>query len=219
MLHQVSSCTKKPTRVHLESKLLVSFLVKLEALYRQILGRIRMKRFLSQSTNVSLCEMGSRNHLKTDGVGRSSWTKESLTLAAGDNFGDSFGTVDWRTIITLPMFPVSLIGYYRPQRSWGKVIFSQASVILLTGGVPGQVLPRSRYTPQTRYIPWDQLHPQTRYPPGPGTPPPQTRDTRRTRYTTSPGPGTPPEQCMLGDTGNKRAVRILLEYPDSRRFP
>ena len=24
---------------------------------------------------------------------------------------------------------------YRPQRSWGKVIFSQASVILLTGGM------------------------------------------------------------------------------------
>ena len=24
--------------------------------------------------------------------------------------------------------------YYRPQRSWGKVIFAQASVILLTGG-------------------------------------------------------------------------------------
>ena len=28
--------------------------------------------------------------------------------------------------------------YYRPQRSWGKVIFSQASVILLTGGVWSQ---------------------------------------------------------------------------------
>ena len=27
--------------------------------------------------------------------------------------------------------------FYRPQRSWGKVIFSQASVILLTGGVRG----------------------------------------------------------------------------------
>ena len=26
-----------------------------------------------------------------------------------------------------------------------------------------------------------------------------------------PGPGTPREQCMLGDTGNKWAVRILLE--------
>ena len=28
---------------------------------------------------------------------------------------------------------------------------------------------------------------------------------------TPPQPGTPQEQCMLGDTGNKRAVRILLE--------
>ena len=27
------------------------------------------------------------------------------------------------------------LNYYRPQRSWGKIIFSQASVILLTGGV------------------------------------------------------------------------------------
>ena len=27
-----------------------------------------------------------------------------------------------------------LVNYYRPQRSWGKVIFSQASVILSTGG-------------------------------------------------------------------------------------
>ena len=26
------------------------------------------------------------------------------------------------------------MSYYRPQRSWGKVIFSQASVILSTGG-------------------------------------------------------------------------------------
>ena len=27
--------------------------------------------------------------------------------------------------------------FYRPQRSWGKVIFSQASVILFTGGLSG----------------------------------------------------------------------------------
>ena len=27
--------------------------------------------------------------------------------------------------------------HYRPQRSWGKVIFSQACVIMFTGGVPG----------------------------------------------------------------------------------
>ena len=34
-------------------------------------------------------------------------------------------------------------------------------------------------------------------------PPPQTR--------TPPGSRHPPGQCMLGDTGNSRAVRILLE--------
>ena len=67
---------------------------------------------------------------------------------------------------------------------WGKVIFSEACVknSVQWGGVPGLVPP------------WDQVH----TPLGPGTPPPKE--------------GTPPrEQCMLGDTGNKRAVRILLE--------
>ena len=69
----------------------------------------------------------------------------------------------------------------------GKVIFSQASVILSTrGGVPGQVPP----PPGTRYTPQDQVHP-----PGPGTPPgtryapPGTRYTPRTKYT-PPGQGT-----------------------------
>ena len=61
---------------------------------------------------------------------------------------------------------------YRPQRSWGKFIFSQASVILSRGstwaGTP----------PATRYTLLDQVHPQTRYTP-PGT-----------RYTPR-GPGTP----------------------------
>ena len=128
---------------------------------------------------------------------------------------------------------------YRPQRSWGKVIFSQASVILSTGGgVPGQVPPWDQvHPPGTRYTPQDQVHP-----PGPGTPPlgpgtlPGPGTPPRTRYTLlgpgtppgtryipqdqvhPPGPGTPPwtrytpqEQCMPGDMGNKRAVRILLE--------
>ena len=72
-----------------------------------------------------------------------------------------------------------------------KVMFLHLSVILFTGGVPGQVPPQTRYTPQdqvhplgpgtpprtmytpgTRYTPWDQVHPL----PGPGTHP-------RTRYT------------------------------------
>ena len=81
------------------------------------------------------------------------------------------------------------------------------------GGVPGQVPPWDQVSPRpgtppgTRYTPLG-----TRYTPsGPDTPP-------RTRYTPL-GPGTPrwdqvhplPKQCMLGDTGNKWAVSILLE--------
>ena len=81
----------------------------------------------------------------------------------------------------------------------GNIFTPVCQLFCSQGGVPGQVPPRTRYTP------WDQVHP-----PGPDTPP-------RTRYTPL-GPGTshgtrytPREQCMLGDTGNKRAVRILLE--------
>ena len=129
-------------------------------------------------------------------------------------------------------------------------------VCLSTAGVPEQVPPGTRYTPQDQVHPLDQVRPPgTRYTPlVPGTPC-WTRYTPRTRYTipqtrytplahpagpgTPPGPGIPPtqtrytplvpgmpswdqvhppdqvpptpEQCMLGDTGNKRVVRILLE--------
>ena len=60
----------------------------------------------------------------------------------------------------------------------------------------------------------------THIPPGPeaGTPPGPESDTPRARGRHPPGADTPPdqrqaspqEQCMLGDMGNKRAVRILL---------
>ena len=75
---------------------------------------------------------------------------------------------------------------YRPQRSWGKVMFLQASVILSTGG--GSTWPGTPPGPGTP--PWDQVHPLDQAPP-------QTT--------------TPPAQSMLGDTVNARAVRILLE--------
>ena len=77
--------------------------------------------------------------------------------------------------------------FYRPQRSWGKVIFSEACQEFCSGGVPGQVHPPGRYTARAGTPPWT------------GTPPP--------------GQILPPNsaQCMLGDMGNKRAVRILLE--------
>ena len=35
---------------------------------------------------------------------------------------------------------------------------------------------------------------------------------------TPPGRYTPREQCMLGDTGNKRTVRILLECILGKKF-
>ena len=85
---------------------------------------------------------------------------------------------------------------------WGKLIFSEACVknSVHRGGVPGQLPPsRIRYpprlgstTPGPGTSPWDQVH-------SPGT-----RYTLGTRYIS-------PRQCRLGDTGNKRAVRILLE--------
>ena len=69
-------------------------------------------------------------------------------------------------------------------------------------------------TPRTR-----QVHPGTRQvPPGTRYPPDQAGTPPRTRREPSPRSGipwdqagTPPQQCMLAETGNKRAVRILLE--------
>ena len=68
--------------------------------------------------------------------------------------------------------------------SWGKVIFSEACIknSVHIGWVSRQKLP----------------------PPPPGADTPQEQ--------TPPCPDqTPLELCMLGDTGNKRVVRILLE--------
>ena len=91
-------------------------------------------------------------------------------------------------------------------------MFLHVSVILSTGG-GGSTWAG---TPPGRYTPWAGT-PPTPNPPGRYTPSPG-RYTPLGRYTpgryTPPGAGTPSgggEQCMLGDTGNKRAVRITLE--------
>ena len=103
---------------------------------------------------------------------------------------------------------VNIAHIYRPQRSWGKVIFLYLSVILFTGGV---CLSACWDTPPDQAgTPWDQA----------GNPPPQTRcpwdqaspGTRQAPPDQTPrGPGTPPEQSILRDTVNERAVCILLE--------
>ena len=66
------------------------------------------------------------------------------------------------SIIKCILYQPSIISistsHYRPQRSWAKVMFLQASVILSTGGgVPGlvqggtwQTPPWTRYTPRIR---------------------------------------------------------------------
>ena len=97
--------------------------------------------------------------------------------------------------------------YYRPQRSWGKIIFSEACVrnsihrgvsAPLHAGIHTPLGPEADTPPPQDQRQTPHPDPRSRLPPSP----PQSR----------PPPGTDPQaQCMLGDTGNKRAVRILLE--------
>ena len=77
--------------------------------------------------------------------------------------------------------------YYLPQRSWGKVMSSQACVILFKGGVSASV--------------HAGIPPPEQTPPGADSP----------GADTPPGADIPPTQSMMGDTVNARAVRILLE--------
>ena len=93
--------------------------------------------------------------------------------------------------------------FYRPQTKFAKVMSSQVSVYPQGwgGSLPHCMLGYTR-------PPWDQADtPREQTPPGADTPS-RSRHPRGTRH--PPGADTPP-QCMLGDTGNKRAVRILLE--------
>ena len=80
--------------------------------------------------------------------------------------------------------------YYRPQTKFGKVMFLHVSVILSTGG--GSAPLHAGIHP-----------PVAESPTGTDTPTPGSRPPSGSRH--------PPAQCILGDTGNKRAVSILLE--------
>ena len=91
--------------------------------------------------------------------------------------------------------------YYRPQRSWAKVIFLQASVILLTGGCvclsacwdthkhppesrpPWEQTPPRADTPQNQ-TPRNQVPPWTKYTPlGLSTPPALSTQPPGPKYT------------------------------------
>ena len=124
------------------------------------------------------------------------------------------------------------VNFYHQQRSWGKVIFSEACVKKSVhwgwgGGIPACLaghmtnqqyissctvgesqLVRGQHTGNIKCM----MGQVTWYTPWAGTPPGRSSQTGTppgSRH--PPGADTTPVQCMLGDTGNKRAVRILLE--------
>ena len=102
----------------------------------------------------------------------------------------------------------------------GGVCFS-ACWVTRTPGVdtPGSRHPPGADTPpgadapnRSRHAPWNRHHPEqtTNHPTSPWSRRLGSRHPRRLpREQTHPHPS--PAQCMLGDTGNKRTVRILLE--------
>ena len=96
---------------------------------------------------------------------------------------------------------ILLADIYHPQTKFAKVMFSQVSVF------PRGVSPNFRQTPLGSRHPL----PLGRQFPGADTPHPSSYPTReQTSPKQTPPEQTPPLQCMLGDTGNKQAVRILL---------
>ena len=121
-----------------------------------------------------------------------------------------------------------LWSFYRPQRSWGKVMFLHVSVILFMGGcaTPPRQTPAQADTRPDRHLPGRQpldRHPLGRHTalgrhtPLRGHPQPADTpqaDTPLSRHTTlgrhPPGRHPPAVHAGIRST-NKRAVRILLE--------
>ena len=140
----------------------------------------------------------------------------------------TFSPVNYMFFTETPQLPSSIesIHFYRPQRSWAKVIFSQ--VCLSTGGGRGVILsacwdpPGSRHPPEQ--TPPEADPPEADTPPGADTPPPgadtppdqtppgpDTPQSRHPREQTPPRTRHPPPGSRLQHTVNERPVRILLE--------
>ena len=99
----------------------------------------------------------------------SSRTRFAAILSKQIEFGSLFVTRKsggFQTLCKIISF-LDIFDNYRPQRSWAKVMFLQASVILLTGGCLPQCM--LGYTPLGA-----DTTPQGRHPPGADTPPKQT---------------------------------------------
>ena len=104
-----------------------------------------------------------------------------------------------------------LVFFYRPQRSWAKVMFLQVCVILFTGRgcLPQCML--GYHTPLGADTPREQTPPQSRHPPGADTPtsrqqtpweqaPPSREQTPRSRH---PPEQTPPSKLRIRSTSGR----------------
>ena len=97
----------------------------------------------------------------------SSRTRFAAILSKQIEFGSLFVTRKsggFQTLCEIISF-LDIFDNYRPQRSWAKVMFLQASVIMLTGGVSASVH-AGIHPPGSRHHPPRQTPPQTRHPPG-----------------------------------------------------
>ena len=105
--------------------------------------------------------------------------------------------------LSFPIYDISVtlhVNFYRPQRSWGKVMFLQASVILLTGGVSASV------------------HAGIPHPLGADTPPPQA-DIPPPRADTPPSKQTPPQEQTPPGADPPEQTPTRADPPRSRHPP
>ena len=115
---------------------------------------------------------------------------------------------DWQNSLTFPVSFSIFQYFYRPQRSWAKVIFSQACVknSVHGGGGEGGCLPQCMvgYTPKDQAAPpgTRQTPPSRHHPPGSGSPPGtrQTTPPPPGQANPPPGPGRPPMPPSGADT-------------------
>ena len=108
--------------------------------------------------------------------------------------------------------------HYRPQQSWGKVMFSQVCVILFTAGCLPQCM-LGYHTPPEQTCPlWSRHPPRSRHPPGADTHPPGAdtplEQTHIPQEQTPPPPGTEHAERYgqrAGDT-HPTGMQILFSF-------
>ena len=102
---------------------------------------------------------------------------------------------------------------YHLQRSWAKVIFSQACVILFT---EGSASVHAGIPPSGPGTPLGAGTPQTRHPPGPGTPQTRHPQSRHPQTRHPPRPGTPLDQAPPDQAAPPPRCRACWEIRSTR---